>query len=100
MTLEQKFHREALSGCETLRRKHGYNPTYYLRMVAEQGAVGAAKHLLAAEGVQSGLFTLWECGRLEMSIEAMVINPEYAELFTPDEIRIARKRLADLRYTP
>lgn len=98
MSLENEFHREAISGCEVLRRKHRYNPTYFMRMVSEHGAVGAAKRLLASSGVQSGLLTLWECGRLDMSIEAMVIKPKYAALFTPDEIRSARIRLESLGH--
>jgi hypothetical protein len=60
MTLEQRFHREAVSGCEELLRKHAYNPAYYLQMIRTHGAVGTAKRLLADTSAQSGLFRLWE----------------------------------------
>jgi hypothetical protein len=98
MTLEQKFHRESISGCEELRKEHGYNPTYWVRMVHEHGAVQAAKLLLRASNAQEGLFRLWELKRLDMSIEAMVIDPQYGSLFSEEERKLARKRLDDLGF--
>lgn len=98
MGLEEQFQREVLDGCRVLSKEHSYSPTYFLKMVYEQGAVKAAKALLASKEPAEGLFTLWEIGRLDMSIEAMALSPQYIELFTEDERRAAKKRLADLGY--
>jgi hypothetical protein len=38
-------------------------------------------------------------GRLDLTVEAHVIRPEYAELFTEQEIISARKRLVENGYT-
>ncbi len=83
-----------------LQTKHGYNPTYFLQMVAEHGGVGAVKRLLATPDSQAGLNSLWEINRLDMSCEAAALNPKYASLFTAEERREAKKRLKALNYTP
>jgi len=36
---------------------------------------------------------LWECGRLDLSMEALVIDPRFEELFSAEEREIARERL-------
>jgi hypothetical protein len=62
-------------------------------MVEERGGVEAAKRLLAKNDVQSGLMKLWNCGRLDLSMEALVIDPRFQPLFSEEEIAIARERL-------
>lgn len=100
MTLEEKFHREMLSGDETLRKDHGYNAAYYRQLVHQCGGLEAAHRLLQSRDAQAGLFKLWELGRLDLSMENLVLQPKYASLFTEDELKIARKRLEDLNFQP
>jgi len=99
MKLADEFEQEALEGCKVLSRRHHYTPTYFIQMVYEQGAVNAAKALLKSEKPSEGLFTLWELGRLDMSIEAMALMRKYRSLFTPEELATAKKRLDDLNHT-
>lgn len=94
------FEQEVLEGCRELSKKHGYTPTYFLQMVSERGAVRATKDLLVSKEPSEGLFTLWHLGKLDMSVEAMVLDPRYQCLFDEEERRTARKRLADLDYQP
>lgn len=67
-------------------------------MVYEHGALKAAKALLASEEPAEGLHKLWELGQLNLSIEAIAINPIYKELFTDDEVKIEKKRLDIFNY--
>ena len=61
----------------------GYNPRRALNMVNQYGAVDAARRLLYMPGETSqGLETLWEHHRLDLSIEALMLKPEFASLFT------------------
>lgn len=89
---ESAFHRETLSGIETLRSS-GYSPTRFEQMVGQQGARDAARNLLRGRDASDGFTTLWEMGRLDMSIEAMVVLAWYKSLFTDDECATARSRL-------
>lgn len=69
-------------------------------MVHEHGGVGAVRLLLKSENFQSGLTTLWEIGKLDYSIEAAVLNPKWATLFTEAEKAVAKRRLKAMNYEP
>lgn len=73
----------------------GYRAGYFLRMVSEMGGLAAAKALLApGRPTHDGFTTLYLHGRLDLTVEATVLaNPEFAELFTEDELDNARNRL-------
>ena len=75
-----------------------YNATYFLQLLLEVGGVEAAKRLLASENPAAGLTTLWECGRLDLSVEAKVLLPAFAGLFLEEEQAVARVRLALFGY--
>ena len=99
--LEEKFHRAMLGVYERAKEECRYNATYFLRMVTEHGGLRAARRLLATEKPSKGFATLWECGRLDISMEALVaFEPEFAPLFTEAEREIARNRLVQYGYGP
>lgn len=75
-----------------------YRPTYFLQMVVEHGGVETARRLLHARKVSDGFTTLWENGRLDLSVEAVVLQEPWSDLFTDGELAIAEKRLRDLGY--
>ncbi len=100
MTLEEEFHQGCLDGYEAAKKELGYNATYFLRMISENGGVLAAKRILNSKDIPEGLMRLWEHGRLDMSLENYVLNPRYRSLFTPEELKIARQRLEKLDYKP
>ena len=76
-----------------------YTATYFLRLFDTYGGVGAAKRLPATDTPSDGFTRLWECDRLDLTVEAHVIRPEYASLFTEQEIQIARNRLVQYGFT-
>ena len=78
-------------------RECGYRPTYFLQMLDERGGLNAAKALLA--GKPSGGFTkLYMLDRLDLSVEAVALDPKWRSLFTDDELGLARRRLKDTRF--
>jgi hypothetical protein len=76
----------------------GYHPTRFLRLVRERGGLAAVRQLLAKNDASYGLEILWDHKRLDLSIEALVITPPWSDLFTVDEQKSARRKLADLQY--
>jgi hypothetical protein len=44
--------------------------------------------------VSEGFLRLVQARRLDLSVEYFVLKPRYAQLFTPEERKIARNRLA------
>jgi len=75
-----------------------YNASRFFQMIGERGGLGTARYLLHASNLSDGFTALWECKRLDLTVEAYVLKPEWRGLFTQDEIDIARKRLEDLGY--
>jgi hypothetical protein len=75
-------------------RELGIKFKNFLDKIVTLGALNAAKHFLS-DSLQSGFTTLWERRRLDLTMEALVIRPEWAHLFTERELDEARKRLRD-----
>jgi len=94
----QEFHQAVLAIYQKARDETGYNATYLLAMLAEDGGVETAKRLLASATVSTGFTALWNKGRLDLTVEALVLDPRFAGLFTADEIDIARGRLAQFDF--
>lgn len=68
------------------------------RLVAREGGLKAAKQLISKSGGTYGFEVLWENNRLDLSVEALVLKPEYNDLFTDEEREICRKRLIEFGY--
>jgi hypothetical protein len=99
-TLRNQFHLDLIRAADRLKKEVGYNPTRFLQMVGEYGAVETAKRLLERDEYSEGFATLWEKGRLELSVEAFVLRPEYEPLFTETERRTAQRRLREVGFDP
>lgn len=75
-----------------------YVASKFLQVVAEIGGVEAARTLILRDGGTEGVAKLWELGRLDLSVEALVLKPEYRELFTDHEREACRNRLKEYNY--
>ena len=80
------------------RSEANYTATYFVGMLSNYGGLGTAQRLLASTEASTGFTALYERGRLDLTVEALVVKPEFASLFTDDEIDIARQRLDQLGY--
>lgn len=76
----------------------GYNPTYFLRMIHEIGGLRTAKQLVLSATPSDGFLRLWEMGRLDLTVEALLLQPRFRTLVTAQEALAARKRLAEYGY--
>jgi hypothetical protein len=87
-----------VTGSARLKKEVGYNPTRFNHMVAEHGGPEAVRLLLKGRASSDGVTTLWEHNRLEMSCEAMALLPWYEELFSSEELAVARRRLTEHNF--
>ena len=94
---EARYHAAMLEIYRIAQRDLSYNATRFLQLVEGRGGVQAAKQLLAGPP-SDGFATLWEKGRLDLSMEAHVIKPEFQDLFTDAERRLAEDRLRQFGY--
>lgn len=76
-----------------------YNATKFFQMLNDRGGLATAKTLINAAKPSDGYTHLYERGRLDLTVEAMVIgDKKWEELFTPEELATARKRLIEYNY--
>jgi hypothetical protein len=75
-----------------------YTATRFLQMVNADGGLNAAKKLLSTGAYSEGLTRLWEEKRLDISLEATVLQNPWSELFTAQELSIAKIKLDELDW--
>lgn len=77
----------------------GFNSTRFLNMISEYGGYETACRLIAGRDDVSGFTELWAVGRLDLSMEYLVVN-EWSHIFTDEQVKICADRLAGLRTPP
>lgn len=100
LSLIEEFHQAMLQVYHDAKRLAGYNATVFLRMIHEHGGLGAAKRLIHAPTVQSGLIALWEKGQLAIRMENVVLQQRFEPLFDDGERDIALQRLEAYGFRP
>lgn len=96
--LKYRFHEAMLNVYECAKCECDYKATYLLRSVTDNGGLETAKSLLSKENVSDGFTDLWECGCLHISVECLVLMPEFRNLFESDELDTARNRLKEADF--
>lgn len=82
------------------RSEAGYTASYFLGMLAQHGAQDTAHRLLTSPAISDGFAELWERGRLDLTVEAIVIEHPFTELFSQEEVEQAQRRLKQFGYKP
>jgi hypothetical protein len=76
-----------------------YNATQFLQMITTNGGHATARTLINSTQPSDGYTALYLRNRLDLTVEAMVVeNPRWHSLFTPEELSKAKRRLADNGY--
>jgi hypothetical protein len=96
--LKQNFHQAMIDIYKTAKRDLNYTASYFIQMISELGGLETARRLLAKDELSEGFTELYLRDRLDLTMEAHVIKPEFRPLFTPQEIAIAEQRLRDMDY--
>jgi hypothetical protein len=67
-------------------------------MLSEHGGLATAQRLLAPPTASEVFTALWERQRFNLTVEAHVVQPKFAPLFTEAEVDVARQRFNELGY--
>ena len=98
--LEHEFDEAMINLYRSAKEECDYNATYFLRMLNDHGSIETAHRLLSGKEPQSGFTRLWECERLDITVECLVLNPKFQELFEDHELETARRRLRQYDSDP
>lgn len=94
--LEQDFEakvRDALLECHRL----GYHPSDFEGMLANASAAHVAEKLVASGELQTGLKKLAQMGRLDLSVEFIMLEPQFESLFKKPLREAAQWRLDQVK---
>ena len=96
--LEAQFDEAMMDIYVTAKKEAKYNASRYLEMLLEHRGLETARMLINASEPSAGFTSLWEAKRLDLTVEALVIRPQWSQLFEPDEIERAQRRLKQYNY--
>lgn len=98
--LENLFHNDLINALTQAKEECGYNATRCMQMIARDGGLATAKRLIGNDSSQmtDGFIKMWENRRLELTIEFLVLKPEYEALFTEEERQVCRERLKNAGF--
>jgi hypothetical protein len=91
--LGKQFHQALVDAYQAAKKEAKYNATRFFQMLSEHGGLDTARILLHAPGVSEGYTKLFEKQRLDLRVEYIVLQPQWRDLFTSEELDIARRRL-------
>lgn len=78
-----------------------YRVSIFLNMLHEFRGLETARKLIHSPTVSDGYTTLWGLGRLDLTVEALIVEtPSWHVLFSADELSICERRLREYRYFP
>lgn len=103
MTQEQQkkaFHQDIINLYKRIRKEVKYTPPQLFETINKYGGYEAViKYIITDSNIF--LFSLlWENERLDLSLEALVTNPKYKEIFPDDIVKYCDKRLKEYNYAP
>ena len=91
--MEQKFIAAWMANCEKAQQMG-----IRMRPVTADTAMKNAHYALAGNRISDGFNNLAAKGRLDLSLEALVIDKRFTELFTDEEANEALMRLLEVGY--
>jgi hypothetical protein len=92
LQLERRF-AAAMHGIYINAKAIGYPASDFLHMLNTQGAMITAQSLVMRSSPSSGFTALWERKRLDLTVEALVVEQPWRALFSPELLAAAQKRL-------
>lgn len=97
--LEARFDTAMMDIYVRARKEVGYNATRFLQMLHEHRGLGTARILVLADKPSDGYTALWMHQRLDLTVEALVVQPQWEPLFAnePELLAKAQKRLDEYR---
>jgi hypothetical protein len=99
-TLERNLYGRMEDVIQICQRELHWKPTAALEMIHKYGPVEAARRIVLTKEGTVGFARCWEEGRLELSVEAIILGEEFRPLFDEEILTKANNRLEQARSNP
>lgn len=93
-----QFQKEFIANYEKAKLLYDVKADGLLKTVSSRGGVETAKDLIRRRLVSEGFEALAGSGHAELTLEALVVKNEYAELFTDEEVNACFALLCEYGY--
>lgn len=97
-TLEKQFDEEFLRRCEVAEAKSSCRLKRMVQNVQKFGGVKTAQEIMRKGRLSDDFEKMAEEGLLALTMEALVIEAAYADLFTDDEVNACYEALCEHGY--
>ncbi len=97
--LEKQLEQKLIEASEICRTIYRYYPSRFLQIMNSKSAVETAKQLVMDSKYHEGLTKLWELKRLDLTVEAIIIQDPYCKLFSDEILVKTKEKLNELGYT-
>ncbi|MCR1767719.1 HNH endonuclease [Burkholderia glumae] len=97
---EERFTQFLLTKAAEAEEKAGIDYSKFERLLNSQGSERAVGRLISRADYSSGFLKLLEAKRVDLTVEALVIESEWNAHFSPSLHQHARKKLRDVGYVP
>jgi hypothetical protein len=81
-----------------LYKHYGYNLSRFTQLLNDIEPIQTAIKLVRDPKFHEGFTKLWELGRLDLTVEAIILRNPFNQLFSPEVLHTARERLGQLGY--
>lgn len=95
---EESFTAYLLDAAHRAQTEASYNPSLFRQMLHSDGGYKTAASLLSAKNLSEGFTKLWEKKRLDLTVEALVLKPEWAAYFSHELLDVAARRLTKVGF--
>lgn len=98
MALEKKLQQEVIKKCTVAEKEYGCKMTRFLQTIEKFGIVRTAQEIFRKGRTSDCFNKLAEVGHLELTMEAIIVKGEYAELFTDEQVNYCYELLCENGY--
>lgn len=98
MKLEEHFQKQAVLQAQTAMLAYGCPTKRLIETLQTRGAADTARDLAKRHRVSDGFDALRQCGHLELSLEALMVQGKYGALFTDEEVNWCLEVLMEAGY--
>jgi len=98
MKPEEHFQKQAIQQAQTAMLAHGCPTKRLIETLQTRGGVETAKDLAKRHRLSDGFDALRQCGHLELTLEALMIQGKFGALFTDEEVNWCLEVLMEAGY--
>ncbi|BEH90260.1 MAG: hypothetical protein HFE54_06475 [Turicibacter sp.] len=96
--LEQKLQQEVIKNCQHIETVYGCKMTRLVQTIERFGIVKTAREIFRKRRTSDNFNRLVELGQTKLTMEAVIVKGEYAQLFTDEEVNLCYELLCENGY--